>query len=233
MPATSFRDRLKRLLNPALCLTCAIPIDADQFICPHCLADLTRVERACSLCGLPNRTEQAVCPACRHHPPPWQRMVAPLIYQGESRQLIQDFKFNDRLYLANALVTHLLHYFRPTSVDVLLPVPLHDRRFKERGFNQSEEIARRLSSALGLPCDTNSLVRVRATESQAGLSLNKRRKNLRGAFSYRPSSPYRSVAIIDDVITSGSTMSELSRLLNMSGVEHIEVWSLARALKHD
>jgi len=100
---------------------------------------------------------------------------------------------------------------------------------KQRGFNQSAEIARLLSQHPDIPLDRHSLKRIKATEFQHGLSLHKHQKNLLKAFQFTPETSYRSVAII----TSGSTMSEICKLLKRAGVEHIEVWSLARALKHD
>ena len=111
-------------------------------------------------------------------------------------------------------------------------MPLHLDRLLDRGLNQAEEIPNTLSSFLNIPVDRKSLSRIKSTESQAGLSLNKRRHNIIKAFQYR-GRPYKSVAIIDDSITSGSTMSEICKSLKKSGVKHIQAWSLARALKHD
>jgi ComF family protein len=160
-------------------------------------------------------------------------MTAPLVYSDNTRKLIHDLKFNEQIHLANALITHLFQYYQNRCVEVLIPVPLHYIRLLERGFNQSEEIARILSDRLNIPLDTKSLTRVRMTEPQSGLSINKRRQNLLKAFRFEPQKCYRSVAIVDDIITTGSTLTEISKVLSRSGVTHIEVWSLARALKHD
>ena len=160
-------------------------------------------------------------------------MIAPLVYSGYSRGLIRDFKFKEKIFIANALITHLYPSFLGQNVEVILPVPLHSKRMLERGFNQSTEIAEQLSSRLHIPVDKHSLVRTRATESQSGLSLNKRRRNLIKAFHFDPCTPYQSVAIVDDVITSGSTMAEICKQVRRSGITEIQVWSLARALKQD
>lgn len=226
-------DQLGRWFNPGLCLTCGVPIGQADFICCDCRDELPRVVNPCQLCGLPNPADGTICPACRHRPPRWQRMIAPLVYRGSSQRLIQDFKFNERIFTANALLTHLYPSYANQPVEVLLPVPLHRDRLRERGFNQSEEIAMQLSRRLGIALDRRSLHRIRATETQSGLSLPKRRKNILKAFAYEPIEHYRSVAVVDDVITSGSTVTEVCKLLQRSGVKDIQVWALARALKRD
>jgi ComF family protein len=160
-------------------------------------------------------------------------MQSPLVYQAATRHFIHQFKFNGQLHIANALLTHLYPCYEHQAIEALIPVPLHKTRLIERGYNQSTEIAQVLSRLLHIPLDQHSLKRIRATQPQSGLSLNKRQKNVTKAFHYQPLHAYKSVAIVDDVITTGSTMSEISRLLLKSGVQHIQAWSLARALKHE
>jgi len=227
----NIRHKVSRLLNPALCLCCGVGIDAEYFFCAHCLDDLEQVKNACPLCGLPYAADPSVCAPCNHKPPRWQRMIAPLVYTGGTRKLIQELKFRDKIYHANALVSHLHSHFSGQQVDALLPVPLHSDRLRDRGFNQAQEIAARLAHFLRIPTDPLSLTRIRATDSQSGLSLNKRQQNIVKAFRYEPAKRYRSVAVVDDVITTGSTMAEITKVLRKAGVESVQVWSLARALK--
>lgn len=233
----NIQNKLSQLLNPALCLTCGITVRSDEFICPHCLISLHLVPNPCSLCGLtnqaPSQSETSICPACRHNPPRWQRMIAPLIYQGNTRKLIHEFKFSEQIHHANALLTHLYRCYSSHPVEALIPVPLHKTRLLERGFNQAEEIAKILSQKLNIPVDRNSLHRIKETESQSGLSFNKRQKNILKAFEFKAGKQYHSIALVDDIITSGSTMSEICKVLKNSGIRHIQVWSLARVLKHD
>ena len=229
----NIRHKLSQWLNPALCLSCGIPIETNAFICPDCLISLATVANACARCGLPNPAGGSTCPACLHAPPRWQHMIAPLVYQAGTRRIIHALKFNEQLQHANALLSHLHSCYSGHPVDALIPVPLHRSRLLERGFNQSEEIARLLSVRLSIPIDRDSLRRIKATESQSGLSLSKRQGNIRQAFAFNPIHRYQSVAIVDDVITTGSTVSEICRLLKKSGIGHIEVWSLARALRHE
>lgn len=229
----NLRYKISRFLNPALCLSCGIPIPSTHFICQYCLVSLELVNNPCRCCGLPNKATGTTCAACRFNPPRWNSMTAPLVYSKNTRKLIHDLKFNEQIHHANALLTHTIKYYRDSSVESLIPVPLHTSRLLERGFNQSEEIARILSDRLNIPLDTRSLTRIKATEPQSGLSLNKRRQNILKAFQFEPKKPYRSVALIDDIITTGSTLTEISKVLSRAGIQHIEVWSIARALKHD
>ncbi len=135
--------------------------------------------------------------------------------------------------IANSFASRLWPQLAETDIEVLMPVPLHRERLFERGFNQSLLIARQLGWRLGLPVDHHSLQRIRATTAQSGLSRRQRQDNLRRAFDYRSRRPWRRVALIDDVITTGSTMKACCQVLKRQGVEYIEAWSIARTLKQD
>lgn len=224
--------RLALIFDPGLCQLCGRGIAPGNGFCPDCSAALRMVDHPCSLCGLVNHGPGAVCPACLHQPPRWQRMVAPLVYRDQARELIQRLKYQRQKSLARALVTRTLDYFWTDRIDVLLPVPMHPGRHVERGFNQAQEIARRLARELGIPLDRRLLQRNRPTAPQSGLTPAQRRENLRAAFSCRPVGPYRRVAVVDDIITSGATMDAICVQLQRAGVEHIEAWALARTLKH-
>ncbi len=224
---------LDRLVNSGDCLLCELPAGPHQNLCRHCWNSLPKPPNPCRLCGLPAPQGEPICPRCRHKPPPWQRMVAPLVFTGDTRGLLLQLKFNEQLSIANSLASRIWPQFAGRDIEALLPVPLHRERLFERGFNQSLLIARQLGWRLGIPVDHQSLVRIRATEAQSGLSRNQRRKNLRKAFLYQPRRKWRRVALIDDVITTGSTMEACCRILRSGGVEYIEAWSLARTLKED
>lgn len=227
------RQKLEHFLNPALCLTCGVPVTVGSYLCPSCLAALERVPDPCQCCGLPNHSTQPLCANCLLHPPRWHSMIAPLVYSGNTRRMIQDLKFNEQLHHANALLSHIQTDYSNHKVDVLIPVPLHTTRLLERGYNQAEEIASTLSRLLHIPVDRHSLKRVKATESQSGLSIHKRQKNILKAFQYLPQQHYQSVAIIDDIITTGSTAAEICKVLIRAEVKHIEIWGIARALKDE
>jgi ComF family protein len=229
--------RLKQLsahlLDPALCLGCAHELEAGQFFCTACYAELKLFDNPCSLCGLENQTSSNHCAACLYKPPAWQKLVAPLIYQGLARDLLIELKFAQSLHLANSLVGSLIHHFQTgkPAPEVLIPVPLHRNRLLSRGYNQAYEIARALSHLLDIPVDNRALCRTRDTDSQSGLSASQRQKNIRNAFVYQSTSSWSHVAVVDDIVTTGSTASEITRTLHRGGVQCVEIWGLARVSK--
>lgn len=113
--------------------------------------------------------------------------------------------------------------------DVLLAVPLHSKRLSERGFNQSELIAEHIHKGTGIPLMHHQLKRTINTQSQTSLKAAERRKNLKDAFQYSGVNTIKSVAIIDDVVTTGSTANEIAKTLKQHGVERVEIWAFARA----
>jgi len=147
--------------------------------------------------------------------------------------LVSAAKFRGRLNVARLLSECLLLSLRERMVplpELLIPVPLHPRRLSERGYNQALEVARPLGRTLRVRLDTASCIRVQATAPQAGLEKEARKRNIRGAFqTIRPPSA-RHVALVDDVVTTGSTVSELTKVLKQAGVERVDVWAVARTV---
>jgi ComF family protein len=207
---------------------------ADWDICQACLHDLARNRSSCYRCGL--HFDQApsspqLCGRCLQQTPPFDDTFAPFLYQGGMRYLISQLKFQHQLanarLLGNLLADHLTaNAERP---DCLVPVPLHPRRYRQRGFNQSIEIARTVSKRLALPLDLNSCQRLRDTGHQSALPAKQRRANLRNAFAVTRAMPYQHLAIIDDVMTTGATVTALATALKNSGVNRVDVWVCARA----
>jgi ComF family protein len=115
--------------------------------------------------------------------------------------------------------------------DILLPVPLAGRRFRHRGFNQAIELSRCVEQRLAIPMRADVAIRVRETREQAALDRRERRKNIRGAFALRRDLPAANIAIIDDVMTTGSTVNELARVLKRAGAQRVEVWTVARVAR--
>jgi ComF family protein len=145
--------------------------------------------------------------------------------------MVQGLKYRrDLCYgriLGQLLARHLVE--RSTRPDVVIPVPLAPNRYRERGFNQARELARPLCASMGLSLRSDLVVRQRETREQAGLDRKERRKNTRDAFALVKPLHARHVAIVDDVVTTGSTVNELSKALRRAGAEWIEVWAVARA----
>jgi ComF family protein len=171
------------------------------------------------------------CGQCLSHPPSYDRVLAPFAYAEPVRQLIANYKYRRKLAIGSIftdeLVEHLIE--SPLKVEAILPVPLHPGRLRQRGFNQALELARPIARQLNLPLLINHVKRHKNTAEQASLSGQQRRANLKNAFTQAKDIAYESIAIVDDVMTTGSTVEELSRLLKKNGVKYVEVWCIARA----
>ena len=160
-------------------------------------------------------------------------MRIPFHYQGSVRDYLIQLKFDEAPHYAHTLT----HYGMPAFEDLtsrpeaLIPVPLHRSRLLMRGYNQAEGIARMWSRALEIPIDRHALTRTRTTLNQSGLSASRRVENVRGAFEYSPKRTYRHVAVVDDIVTTGSTVDEITRLLHRNGVEFVEKATGAPVLK--
>lgn len=230
---TQLRFTLENFCHSQLCICCGIHCDRNTLICVDCAAQLPRVSNPCLLCGLPNHRPGEICGSCLNHPPRWSRIRAPFVYNQPVRDMLLSLKFNDSLFHVTALVEACIENFCDSDVEALVPVPLHPQRLLQRGFNQSQEIAVQLAMRLNIPLASHCIERIKITEPQSGLSLNQRKKNIRGAFKRVKELPQR-IAVVDDVITSGSTLDEVVKVIQRAQPEcKIEIWSLARALKHD
>lgn len=221
----------ERLL-PTTCLLCGAPGGADLDLCPGCRAALPVIGPACRYCGAALEAGQAVCGPCLRRPPPFAATIAPYHYAAPVDHLIWQLKFRGRLAPARTLGRLLADAGRDREdslPECLVPVPLHRRRLGERGYNQAVELARPVARQLGIPLAPRLARRAHATPPQAELDGRERRRNVRGAFTVPQAPAARHVAIVDDVVTSGATVSELAQALRRAGVERVEVWAVARA----
>lgn len=223
------RGLLWRLLPPT-CLLCGDRGQPGLDLCAGCHGDLPVPDAACERCGrrLPRN---AVCGACQRRPPPFDAVLSGFEYAMPVDWLVHRFKFGGRLECGRVLSECLARELVARGAgrpDALVPVPLHRRRLRERGFDQAMEIARLLSVRLDVPLDDHRLVRSRATEQQSTLDARQRRRNLRGAFRVAGKNR-KNVAVVDDVLTTGSTAAECARVLKRAGCRRVSVWVLARA----
>jgi len=171
------------------------------------------------------------CGRCQTEAPAYTACSALFRYAFPIDRLIQGFKYHSQLHHARVLGELLAAQLasRATRPECILPVPLHASRLRERGYNQSLELARVLSRQLDVELDYRSLLRTRATAPQTGLPLDQRARNVRQAFALAPGFNARHVAIVDDVMTSGHTADAVAKCLRRAGVEEVEVWVVARA----
>lgn len=218
-------------LLPWRCLLCGDAGADGVDLCADCAAELPRNMQCCAHCALPLPISAPQCGRCLRKPPPWDAAWAPFRYAWPLDRLETRFKFSRDLAAGRALVTLWQREHAPASLpQMLLPVPLHRRRLRERGYNQALEMARPLAKALGIPCRHDLLQRVRHTDAQTGLDAVQRRRNLRQAFALRQGAALPAhVVVLDDVFTTGTTLSECASLLKRAGVARVDVWALARA----
>ena len=227
-------DIIQNFLLPPTCLLCNGHGVGNRDLCEPCLQSLPRNYHCCYRCA--EIFEQAVhtpglCGHCLSQPPAFDETHSPFIYDENISFLIRQLKFN-RHYANARLLGTLLADSILTSVELpqcIIPVPLHRSRYSERGFNQAIEIAKTLAKQLDIPVDLNSCKRHRITQHQSNLPAKQRRKNLKNAFSVVKPLKYQHVAIVDDVMTTGTTVNELAKALKKSGVERVDVWVCARA----
>ena len=216
---------------PSYCLLCDTSLEPETDICPGCLAELPFNRQACCQCGLPlSSNKNQVCGRCIRHPPPFTATQVPLRYEAPVNRLVGALKFRHQLHLASPLgrlFCRQLPRNHPLP-DIILPVPLHPQRLRERGFNQSLELARSVASGLGLPLVRQGCRRVIATPPQSGLDQRGRMKNLRKAFVADARVEGLHIALFDDVITTGATVTAVSQVLLRAGAKRIDVWALAR-----
>ena len=226
-----------QLLYPPRCLMCGGAGRDGMDLCEHCHQTLPFNRTACVVCALPlppSTPEGSVCGRCQNKPSHYDEAFSVFSYQQPVIWFIQQLKFNDRLTHARLLgdllaASDCVEGISSDEAVCILPVPLFKKRLRQRGFNQSIELARALSKKMRWPIDLNAVQRVRETVSQTGLDAKARRRNIRGAFKVVEVLSHKHVVIIDDVVTTGSTANELARVLKKSGVEKITVLSLARA----
>jgi len=194
----------------------------------------TPAGNACQQCSapLPAHADDSHCGHCQKRPPAFDTTTALFHYRPPVDYLIKQLKFANELAiipLLSALLSARLTTRAAPLPSLLIPVPLHQTRLRERGFNQATELARRVGRELGIRSDHRLCTRNRDTRPQSLLSPNARRLNLRNAFSVKHRQIAGHVAIIDDVMTTGQTSNELARVLKKAGAEQVEVWVIARA----
>ena len=221
-------------LLPPYCRLCGATVEHGPPLCTGCHRYLPWSEQACRQCGrrLNAPADSHLCGHCQRDPPAFTATTAALHYRPPVDHLVQRLKFSGELALAPLLATLLaekLRRRRPPMPGLLIPVPLHRTRLRERGFNQVTEITRSLARLLDLTLDRRICRRVRRTGTQSLLPVGSRRGNVRNAFAVTGTPGAAHVAIIDDVMTSGHTVNELARVLKRAGVETVEVWVVARA----
>ena len=234
------------LIYPPRCPVCRTFLNHDRVridqrdlpLCPACFEAFIRISSpTCPICGEPlaSGSEDHVCEACLRKQPFFEQTRAPYLYDGDLMTAIHQFKYGGKSHLADTLGPLLASFALTWLTDLkspkVVPIPLHPKRLRERGFNQSLLLARHVSVALDAELDFLSLRRIRYTRPQTGLKSDERRKNMRGAFgvSGRNTLKGRTLILVDDVATTSNTLNECARVLKRAGAKKIFGLVLARA----
>ncbi len=209
------------------CLLCGAET-GPELLCPACIGELPALAESCPRCALPSPAG-AVCGSCLNHPPQFDATLALWRYEFPCDRLVQALKYRARLALAGFFARNLASRPIP-EVDLIVPMPLHAKRLAERGFNQALEIARGLARHLGRPIEPRGVLRVKDTLPQTELPYEERAKNVRGAFLCKLDLSGASVAVLDDVVTTGATLNELARALKRAGATRVKNLLVARTV---
>ncbi len=238
------RARLRRawsglsdLILPPVCLSCREPMTAHDTLCATCWSGIDFIRPPiCDKLGIPlpfATGEVSLSAAAMADPPVYDRARAAAHYSGIMRRLIHDLKFHDRDDLVGLMGTWLMDAGRDVLAqsDLIVPVPLSRSRLLRRRFNQSARLSGDIARKSGLPMDALSLIRMRSTASQLGLSRSDREANVRGAFAVRENRrdriDGRRIVLIDDVLTTGATVCAATRALRRAGADSVAVLTLA------
>jgi ComF family protein len=241
-PVKQFFQALLDVFLPPICHICRefIPHADEIHICPDCRRQLPLViSPLCPVCGIPfiGTGDDHRCGQCLTQPPRFDTARAAFLYEGAMRDLIHSFKYDRRSHLRRPLTLLVLEelcaFLQDAEPQIIVPVPLHRSRLRQRGFNQAVLLGTLLARRLSLPMLPDALVRTRRTEPQIELSAAERRSNVKGAFSVKRSGDIagKRVLLLDDVMTTGSTMNECAGELKKSGVNRVIAVTIARTAR--
>lgn len=230
---------LKRIFQFALpyyCVLCSLPAEKRD-LCQACMIDLPKLaNHRCQTCALNVPANDVLCAQCLQQKPAFHQVIAGLAYQFPVNKMLTTFKFNGKLLygdlLSEILCNTLCDFYRnQTWPEVMLPVPLHTNRLRRRGFNQALEICRYLESRVPTQLQAQKIIRWKNTQAQSELNAKLRNSNVKTAFQLPSNLQATHIALVDDLLTSGHTANEISKLLIKSGCQKVDIWCLARALK--
>ena len=232
------RSGLRQVLDFALpprCAGCGAIVDEVNSFCALCWTQVQFVgESGCTTCGMPlEATDAELCGVCVAKPPRIHRTRSAVAYDDLSRSIAIRLKYGRKVALARTMARYMAPLVRREENAILVPVPLHRSRLWQRGFNQSALVAHELAKATGHRAEPRLLRRVKSTPALKGMSLSQRRNVVSGAFKVAPTTELegRTVVLIDDVLTTGSTANACAKALQKAGVERVELVSWARVIK--
>ena len=230
---THFLKQASQFIFKQNCLLCTANNANAIGLCAACLKDLPwHPASSCPQCGLVSSYQ--VCGSCLRSPPDFDATFAIYLYTYPVDAMMHGYKYGSHLNLSRTFGQLLLQKTQANRVDLIMPMPMHPTRLKQRGFNQALEIAKVLAKDNACKLDYKTVIRQTLTPPQASLPLKQRVKNIKGAFSVVNVNPLigKRIAIVDDVMTTGASLNELAKTLKQAGASHVECWVIARTLPH-
>ena len=203
--------------------------------CPECQARVPRINKPfCETCGIPTQGSTN-CEKCKLNPPAYQMMRSWAVFDSPIQNALHAMKYRRNIGLGESIAIQMVDFVRSLNwpIEITIPVPLGKKRLIERGYNQVALVARPLAFRLGLKYESDALQKVRETRSQVGLTVSQRHENVQDVYwADTKIVNGKSILIMDDVATTGSTISACTEALLSAGVREIYVLTIARALSH-
>jgi len=216
-------------------MLCANHNGGKHGLCSDCLQSLPwHTAAKCPQCGL--LSDGHICGHCLQSAPSFDATHALFSYDYPLDRLLQNYKYKESLHLADTFAALFINNLLDPApnihaqTDLIIPMPMHRERLKQRGFNQALEIARLISKNRNIKLDFTSCLRTRLTPPQASLPLKERIKNIKGVFQCDKNLQGLNIALVDDVMTTGASLNELAKTLKQAGAAHVECWVIARTL---
>lgn len=232
---------LKKLLDttmPHRCVGCGLLSQQPHGLCTSCSSLLPWLARVCEYCAIPLQANSLTpyCGQCLKQRPIFQNSYMLFEYAKPISTYILALKFSQQIHYAElfgelfAQKIQSEWYANKPLPQVIMPVPLHPQRLAQRGYNQAIEIAKPIAKKLQLPLGRHYCQRTKATLAQANIDADQRKDNVKNAFTVKQQLPYQHIAILDDVYTTGCTVTALSKALFKAGIKKIDIWSIARSI---
>lgn len=215
---------------PVVCILCDQYLSEAELLCDHCYTLLQTLKHGCKVCAKPLRDlEQTICNDCQRDPPEFDKIYTAFAYVEPLQHILHNFKYYNALYL-KSLITKLLQAapIPHNQIGCLVPVPLSKQKLQQRGYNQAAILGKELAKQLSVQYNANLIKKILHTTNQVDLTGDARRKNLCNAFACIDDIAVSTVTLIDDIVTTGSTVNEISKVLKARGVNSVNVWCVAR-----
>jgi len=201
-----------------VCLLCGVDLFEQEYFCEDCRTKINfNNKKTCKICGVEIYGDQAVCLRCGKDVPIFDKAISPINYEGRIMGLVKNFKYGNARYLAQVFAKYMVDKLVASSltIDVVVPVPMTQKAFRRRGYNQATLLAEQICKELNLPLDDVNLVKVVDTIQQEKLSMSKRKENLQKAFDVVDKDAFKNknVLVVDDVKTTGTTLNRIAKVL--------------------